>query len=107
MLEETRTVTASNLENPPEWLTSAVNYLKCHGKHTKITPQALAQKWESRIGKNKKLRLRIAGNLLRREVLSFKDLTQGEINALCEVCEWIPKRSDPDEGDAKRRVVRR
>lgn len=100
MLGEMRTVTASNLENPPEWLTSAVNYLKCHGKHTKITPKALAQKWESRIGKNKKLRLRIAGNLLRRNIESFKELTQGEINALCEVCEWIPKRSDSNESDA-------
>ena len=100
MLKEMRTITTSNLENPPEWLTAAVSYLKNHGKETRVTPKALAQKWESRVGKNKKVRLRFAGNLLRRQIASFKELTQGEINALAEICDWIPPRNRENESDA-------
>ena len=97
---EINTITMSNLENPPEWLTCAVNYLKNHAKETRITPKALAQKWESKVGRTKSVRLRFAGNLLKRPVATFKELSQGEINALSEICEWIPERASANESDA-------
>jgi hypothetical protein len=102
-----QTITWSNLENPPEWLTCTVNYLKNHAKETSITPKALAQKWEAKVGRTKSVRLRFAGNLLRRPITTFKELSQGEINALSEICEWIPQRDHADEGNAARRNVRR
>ena len=90
----------SNLENPPEWLTGAVNYLKNHAEEKRITPKTLAQKWEAKVGRTKSIRLRFVGNLLRRPITTFKELSQGEINALAEICEWIPERAHPNEGDA-------
>lgn len=96
------TVTQHNLEHPPEWLTAAVEYLTHHATKTRITPQTLARKWEEKIGRCRKRRLRIVSGLVCREVHSFKELTQGELAALAEICRWIRQSGDPDEGDAPR-----
>lgn len=95
-------ITYQMLVHPPEWLIDVVAYLKHHAKEERITPAQLARRWEAKIGRSRKQRIVIAQAILRREIETFKDLSQGEINALTELCRWIDEDCCADEGDAPR-----
>jgi hypothetical protein len=91
------TITTEHLENPPEWLVHTVEYLKHHATEKRISPKALAQLWESKLGRRRSRRIYIICGLIQRKIASFKELTQGEINALSEIGRWVDEASSENE----------
>lgn len=86
---DTFKIDLKTLMTPPAWLREVAAYLKSHATEERITPKQLAQRWEAKLGRSRKLRIFIAGGLIERDIETFKDLSQGEINALAEICRWI------------------